>query len=48
MFIFDPAELGLLDYPSIVKKPMDFSTIKVSLFNLKILERIGKGQVYNL
>lgn len=24
-------ELGLLDYPSIVKKPMDFSTIKVRL-----------------
>jgi len=24
-------ELGLLDYPSIVKKPMDFSTIKKGL-----------------
>jgi hypothetical protein len=33
-------ELGLLDYPTIVKRPMDFSTIK------KALAKGGKYETY--
>lgn len=33
-------ELGLLDYPQIVKRPMDFSTIK------KTLQKGGKYETY--
>jgi hypothetical protein len=32
--MFISIELGLLDYPQIVKKPMDFSTVKVSKLKL--------------
>ena len=37
--------LGLMDYPSVIKKPMDLGTLKVFLvedYSLLILEKFGK------
>jgi len=32
----DPIELGIPDYTDIIKKPMDFTTIKVKPYILKL------------
>jgi hypothetical protein len=36
MILFYYIELGLLDYPEIIKKPMDFATLKVIVICLYI------------
>ena len=30
-----PTELGLLDYPTIVRRPMDFNTLKKNMLDAK-------------